>query len=325
MVPGLLCDRRVFAATMGRLQAAAEVVVVPPRLLSPRGGSTMARVADAVLESVTAPTFALAGFSYGGYVALAMAAAAPERVSHLALISSQVRGDTPTTTARREAQVAGAEASGSLAEVMVSQAHRLLAPDHLPPGGDAAIRDAAAAVAAAAAGGKAGPDDAAAAVRGALAAARCDSSGGWGAFATVVEMGLCTSVGDFVAQQHIIKARPDASRTLVAAALRGIPIAIAGGSQDALIPPRVATDMYRAATNAAVSRTQTAGGPAAAGSAAGMGGGTGGRHLGHTPGQCADCVTLTMSARSGHMLPLEDPDALQIALSHWLSQASPLA
>jgi pimeloyl-ACP methyl ester carboxylesterase len=55
-----------------------------------------------VLEKAE-PTFALAGFSMGGYVAQEIARIAPERIERLALLDTSIRVDTPSAppSARR--------------------------------------------------------------------------------------------------------------------------------------------------------------------------------------------------------------------------------
>lgn len=55
------------------------------------------------------PRFRLAGFSFGGYVALAMLELAPERIDGLALIATTSFADTPQQVAARDAAAAAAE------------------------------------------------------------------------------------------------------------------------------------------------------------------------------------------------------------------------
>ena len=55
------------------------------------------------------PRFHLAGFSFGGYVALAMLELAPERIDGLALIATTSFADTPQQAAARDAAAAAAE------------------------------------------------------------------------------------------------------------------------------------------------------------------------------------------------------------------------
>ena len=92
MLPGTLCDGAVFKPLVEGLET-----------LSPgsrrflietlAGGDTVEAVAARILADAPA-RFALLGFSLGGIVALAIAAAAPERVVGLALIDSNAR-DVP--------------------------------------------------------------------------------------------------------------------------------------------------------------------------------------------------------------------------------------
>lgn len=60
---------------------------------------------DAIAAEILAdapPRFALAGFSFGGYVALAIAARAPERIERLALIATGANADSPEAAASRQ-------------------------------------------------------------------------------------------------------------------------------------------------------------------------------------------------------------------------------
>lgn len=74
-------------------------------------GASIAQMAADVLARAPA-RFALAGHSMGGYIALAVAAAAPERVSRLALVNSSSAPDRPEQTERREGLIALVERRG---------------------------------------------------------------------------------------------------------------------------------------------------------------------------------------------------------------------
>src|SRR5215510_3293062 len=82
LLPGLLCDERLWAAQAKALARSARFHTPD---LAPF--DSIARMADAVLGQAPG-RFALAGFSMGGWVALEVVARAPDRVSRLALLST---------------------------------------------------------------------------------------------------------------------------------------------------------------------------------------------------------------------------------------------
>lgn len=77
----------------------------------PQDCAAMTRVEDVAADILLrAPErFRLAGFSFGGYVALAMLEQAPERIEALALIATTSFADTPQQVFGREAAAAAAE------------------------------------------------------------------------------------------------------------------------------------------------------------------------------------------------------------------------
>ena len=95
LLPGLLNTRRVFDPQVEALADIADFTI--PELWH---HDTMAAMADAVLARAPA-TFALCGFSMGGYVAFEIFRRAPERVERIALIDTQAAPDSPETAARR--------------------------------------------------------------------------------------------------------------------------------------------------------------------------------------------------------------------------------
>jgi pimeloyl-ACP methyl ester carboxylesterase len=95
LLPGLLCDHRLWAAQLPALEARADVLV---------GDLTRADSVGALAEQMLAAAparFALAGLSMGGYVAFEILRRAPERVTRLALVDTQARADTEEAKARR--------------------------------------------------------------------------------------------------------------------------------------------------------------------------------------------------------------------------------
>jgi pimeloyl-ACP methyl ester carboxylesterase len=111
MVPGMMCDARLFAPQIAAI-APRHRVDVP----LPTGADTIAALAAAILATAP-PRFALAGLSMGGIVAMQIVAQAPERVAGLALLDTNHLAETPEVKARRLPQMARVQA-GELAAVM---------------------------------------------------------------------------------------------------------------------------------------------------------------------------------------------------------------
>jgi len=81
----------------------------------PHGEYSMQALADDVLRLADAlglDSFALGGHSMGGYVALRLAAACPNRLAGLLLVDSRAEGDPPEGRARRDAAIARIESEG---------------------------------------------------------------------------------------------------------------------------------------------------------------------------------------------------------------------
>ena len=100
LVPGLLND-----ADLWRDQISALAPIATPVVADITQGSSLPELVDAVLK-VGGDRFALAGFSLGGIVAQQVMQAAPERVSHLALLSTTMLPDTPDRAAKRDRLIA---------------------------------------------------------------------------------------------------------------------------------------------------------------------------------------------------------------------------
>jgi pimeloyl-ACP methyl ester carboxylesterase len=100
LLPGLLCDRRLWAPQIAGLAALAESTV--PDLTRDDSFAAMAR---RVLAAAP-PRFALAGLSMGGYVAQEIMRQAPARVTKLALLDTSARADTPEQSQRRRDLIA---------------------------------------------------------------------------------------------------------------------------------------------------------------------------------------------------------------------------
>ena len=123
-LPGLLEDAEVFQPLIEGLG---------PRVTSSvadltRSG-TIAALAQDVLAQAPEGTFALAGHSMGGYVALEVMRQAPGRVERLALLQTNARPDSPESTENRRRLMALAERD--FQAVIATLMAKLLAPKHL--------------------------------------------------------------------------------------------------------------------------------------------------------------------------------------------------
>ena len=96
LLPGLLCDARLWQYQAAALAATAHVSVADVS-----DEDSIAAMASAVLAQAPADEFALAGFSLGGYVALEILRQAPQRVLALALLDTSARPDTDENSEAR--------------------------------------------------------------------------------------------------------------------------------------------------------------------------------------------------------------------------------
>lgn len=107
LLPGLLND-----AELWRDQIAALSDVALCRVADLTRGETLEALAESVLAEAP-PSFALAGFSFGGYVAQEIARRAPERIERLALLDTAIRADSPERAAARHALTQAARMAGT--------------------------------------------------------------------------------------------------------------------------------------------------------------------------------------------------------------------
>jgi len=95
LLPGLLCDAALWRHQAETLRDIADISVGDLTQDDQLGPMARRLLADAP------ETFALAGLSMGGYLALEIMRQAPERVRRLALIDTSPLADTPEQTTRR--------------------------------------------------------------------------------------------------------------------------------------------------------------------------------------------------------------------------------
>jgi len=127
LLPGMMCDERLFAPQMMHLSGRFNITV--PRLVH---ANSMAAMAASLLQSAP-PKFALAGLSMGGILAMEVMQQAAERVTHLALIDTNPFAERDEVKAKRSPQIAKVE-TGHLAAVMRDE----MKPYYLTDGPDRA-------------------------------------------------------------------------------------------------------------------------------------------------------------------------------------------
>lgn len=111
LLPGMMCDARLFAPQIAALSRERAIHLAPITLHD----TTAALAADILAQAP--PRFALAGLSMGGIVAMEIMALAPARVTRLALLDTNPCAELPEVQARRAPQIAAA-AAGDLSRVM---------------------------------------------------------------------------------------------------------------------------------------------------------------------------------------------------------------
>lgn len=115
LVPGLTCTARLYAPQIVALWRYGPVTVADHRR-----DSDIKAVAARILKDAP-PRFALAGLSYGGYIAFEMMRQASARIVKLALLDTSARPDTPEQTAGRKVQIEMAQTGryGEIADLSI--------------------------------------------------------------------------------------------------------------------------------------------------------------------------------------------------------------
>ncbi len=104
LLPGMMCDARVWATQMTVMSYERPVTIAPVC-----GVDRIEEAASELLSALPAK-FALCGHGMGGAVALELFRRAPERVIRLALLGTNPLSDTPQEAADREPRMIGAKA-----------------------------------------------------------------------------------------------------------------------------------------------------------------------------------------------------------------------
>ena len=123
LLPGMMCDARLFGPQIAEMSSDHAVMVAPITQ-----GDRIEEIASGLLSQLPL-RFALAGLSMGGIVAMEILRRAPDRVSRLALMSTNPLAETPQVAAAREPQIVQVR-TGRLHEVMRDE----MKPEYLAPG-----------------------------------------------------------------------------------------------------------------------------------------------------------------------------------------------
>ena len=126
LLPGMMCDDRLFAYQRDRLNQDTDgqiSVLIPPL----DEASSMSDLAARLLATAP-PSFCLCGLSMGGILAMEMIAQAPHRVERLALMDTNPLAETPEGIIRRNRQIADVRAGG-LKQVMAEEMKPLYLAD----------------------------------------------------------------------------------------------------------------------------------------------------------------------------------------------------
>ena len=123
LIPGMMCDARLFGPQIAAFSGQRAVHVAPIT-----GHDNVAALAAEVLSHAP-PAFALAGLSMGGIVAMEVVRQAPDRVRRVAFLDTNPKAESDRIKALRAPQMARARA-GELAAVMRDE----MKPNYLSDG-----------------------------------------------------------------------------------------------------------------------------------------------------------------------------------------------
>lgn len=123
LLPGMMCDARLFGPQIAELSADTAVMAAPITQ-----GERIEEIASGLLDQLP-KRFALAGLSMGGIVAMEILRRAPDRVTRVAFLDTNPLAETPQISAAREPQIVAAR-TGRMLDVMREE----MKPNYLAPG-----------------------------------------------------------------------------------------------------------------------------------------------------------------------------------------------
>ena len=123
LLPGMMCDARLFQPQINALSGRL------PLVTAPIGGHDSMQALAAEILNYAPPRFALAGLSMGGILAMEILRQAPDRVDRVALLDTNPRAELPEVQERRAPQIEAAK-QGELSRIMRDE----MKPNYLADG-----------------------------------------------------------------------------------------------------------------------------------------------------------------------------------------------
>jgi len=111
MIPGMMCDGRIFSPQIDELSDSIKISIADIS-----GHSSVEELASEVLKN-SPPKFHLLGHSMGGIVAMEMCSQEPSRIEKLVLMDTNPKAELEEVKAMREPQIQAAK-QGKLLDVM---------------------------------------------------------------------------------------------------------------------------------------------------------------------------------------------------------------
>lgn len=125
LLPGMMCDARVFMPQINAMSTERAVMVAPIS-----DGDRIEEIASNILDQLPLRC-ALAGLGMGGIVAMELLRRAPERISRICLMDTNPLAEAPVVAAEREPMIIGAR-SGRFEDIL----RQVMRPEYLAPGPD---------------------------------------------------------------------------------------------------------------------------------------------------------------------------------------------
>lgn len=128
-IPGMMCDERVWQPQLEYFSSRAHPYEAACADITRH--RTMAAIGEALLREISWTSFAVAGLSMGGIVAMELLRQAPHRITRCALLDTNHRAELSDRQARRQQEIKRVQA-GQLRELIVED----MKPAYLSPNRD---------------------------------------------------------------------------------------------------------------------------------------------------------------------------------------------